>query len=58
MTDDRMALIEPLQQSGDADFLRSVAETVLQLLMATDVEGLIGAACHERSAARLNYRNG
>src|SRR4051794_36374142 len=58
MTEDRMALIELLQKSEDGDFLRSVAEAVLQLLMEADVEGLIGAARHERSAERLNYRNG
>ena len=58
MTDERMALIDLLQKSEDGDFLRSVAEVVLQLLMEADVEGLIGAARHERSAERLNYRNG
>jgi putative transposase len=58
MTEDRMALVELLQKSGDGDFLRSVAEAVLQILMETDVEGLIGAGRHERSAERLNYRNG
>jgi putative transposase len=31
---------------------------VLQILMDADVEGLIGASRHERSADRLNYRNG
>jgi hypothetical protein len=40
MTEERMALIELLQKSGDSDFLRSVAEAVLQI---PDVEGLIGA---------------
>jgi len=58
MTDDRMALVDLLQKSGDGDFLRAVAEAVLQILMETDVEGLIGAGRHERSADRLNYRNG
>ena len=58
MTDDRMALAELLQKSGDGDFLRAVAEAVLQILMEADVEGLIGAGRHERSADRLNYRNG
>src|SRR3954464_1640965 len=58
MTDERMALIDLLQKSEDDDFLRSVAEAVLQLLMEADVEGLIGAARHERSVDRLNYRNG
>jgi putative transposase len=58
MTDERMALVELLQKSGDSDFLRAVAEAVLQILMEADVEGLIGAGRHERSAERLNYRNG
>jgi transposase-like protein len=58
MTDERMALVELLQKSGDPDFLRCVAEAVLQILMEADVEGLIGAGRHERSAERLNYRNG
>lgn len=58
MTEDRMALAELLQKSGDGDFLRTVAETVLQILMEADVEGTIGAGRHERSADRLNYRNG
>ena len=49
MTDARMALIELLQKSEEGDFLRSVAEAVLQLLMEAEVEGLIGAARHERS---------
>ena len=58
MTDDRMALVDLLQKSGDGDFLRAVAEALLQILMEADVEGLIGAGRHERSADRLNYRNG
>jgi putative transposase len=58
MTEERLPLAELLQKSGDADFLRSVAENVLQLLMETDVESLVGAGRHERSADRLNWRNG
>jgi putative transposase len=58
MTEDRLALSELLQKSGDGDFLKTVAEAVLQILMDADVEGLIGASRHERSADRLNYRNG
>ena len=30
MTGDRMALVELLQKSGESDFLRAVAEAVLQ----------------------------
>jgi putative transposase len=58
MTEDRLPLAELLQKAGDGDFLRTVAEAVLQLLMESDVEGLIGAGRYERSAERLNYRNG
>ena len=58
MTEDRLPLVELLQKAGDGDFLRAVAEAVLQLLMESDVEGLIGAGRHERSPERLNYRNG
>src|ERR1700761_9356477 len=58
MTEERMTLVDLLQKSGDGDFLRSIAEAVLQILMEADVEGLIGAGRHERTGDRLNYRNG
>jgi transposase-like protein len=58
MTEERLPLVELLQKVGEGDFLRSVAEAVLQLLMEADAEGLIGAGRHERSPERLNYRNG
>jgi transposase-like protein len=58
MTDDRLSLTELSQKSGEGDFLRSVAESVLQLLMEADVEGMVGTGRHERSADRLNWRNG
>jgi putative transposase len=58
MTEERMALIELLEKADDGDFLRAVAEAVLQLLMEADVESVIGAGRHERSETRLNYRNG
>ena len=58
MTDATMTLTELMEKAGESDFLRSVAEAVLQLLMESDVEGLIGAGRHERSAERINYRNG
>jgi hypothetical protein len=32
MTDDRIAFVELLQKSGEGDFLRAVAEAVLQIL--------------------------
>ena len=58
MTEDRLPLAELLAKAGDGDFLRSVAEAVVQLLMETDVEGVIGAGRHERSGERTTYRNG
>ena len=58
MATERLALAELMEKAGDGDFLRAVAEAVLQLLMETEVEGLIGVGRHERSPDRLNYRNG
>ena len=58
MTEDRLPLAELLAKAGDGDFLRSIAEAVVQLLMETDVEGLIGAGRHERSGERTTYQNG
>jgi putative transposase len=58
MTEARLPLAELLEKAGESDFLRAVAEAVLQLLMEADVEGLIGAGRHERSPERLNHRNG
>jgi hypothetical protein len=52
MTEERMALAELLQKSGDGDFRRTVPEAVLQILMEADVEGLIGAGRHERTVDR------
>jgi transposase-like protein len=54
MTEEKMALVELVQKAGEGDFLRVVAEAVLQILMEADVEGLVGAARHERSPDRLN----
>jgi putative transposase len=58
MTEETLPLAELLAKAGDSDFLRSVAEAVLQLLMETDVEGVIGAGRHERTLERATYRNG
>ena len=40
MSEERLALSELLEKAGDGDFLRIVAEAVLQLLMETDVDEL------------------
>jgi transposase-like protein len=49
MTEERLVLAELLEKAGESDFLRAVAEAVLQLLMESDVEGLIGAGRYEHS---------
>jgi putative transposase len=58
MTKSSMDLSELLQKHDQGDFLRAVAEAVLQLLMEADVEGLIGAGRHERAENRTTWRNG
>lgn len=58
MTDDRMALIEQIQNSSDGDFLRTIAEHTLHRLMDFEVEALIGAGRHERTEERTTWRNG
>jgi hypothetical protein len=51
MTEERLVLAELLEKAGEGDFLRAVAEGVLQLLMETDVEGLIGARVTSAAAS-------
>lgn len=58
MTDETLPLADLLAKAGDSDFLRTVAEAVVQLLMENDVEGMIGAGRHERTVERATYRNG
>jgi putative transposase len=58
MTEEKDSLIALLQKSGGGDFLKELAELVLQRLMEFEVEGRCGAARYERSADRLNQRNG
>src|SRR5512143_2891344 len=58
MTTNSMTLIQAVQQVGDEDVLRQLAETALAKLMAFEVEGLIGAAPGEHTAERAAYRNG
>jgi len=58
MTDDNMAFLERLQKKGGGDFLKELAEAVLDRLMQLDVEGLIGAERYERTDGRTTHRNG
>lgn len=58
MTDDRMALLELAEKHADGDFLKELGQFVLQRLMELEAEGRCGAGLHERSAERVNRRNG
>lgn len=58
MTDDRLPVAELAAKSGDPDFLRAIAESVLQMIMEADVDGLIGAGRYERGESRQTWRNG
>ena len=53
-----MDLSELLAKHDQGALLRSIAETVLQLIMEADVECLIGAGRHERNGERTTWRNG
>ena len=57
MTDDRIPLAELMAKTGDGDFLRTVAESVLQIMMEADVDRLIGAVSMSARASG-NWRNG
>jgi transposase-like protein len=58
MTDERIALRELLEKGSDATFLREMIGFAAHRLMELDVEGACGAAHGERSAERVNQRNG
>ena len=52
MTQGRQPLAELMAKAGDDDFLCSLVEAAMQMMMEADVEGPIGALRHERSASR------
>jgi transposase-like protein len=58
MTDNTMALRTLLEKSPDADFLREMIGFAAERLMELEVQGLTGAEHGERTAERLNQRNG
>lgn len=58
MTKSNMDLSAFLEKHDQGDLLRSIAESVLQLMMESDVDGLIGAGRHERAEQRTTWRNG
>ena len=58
MTSATIALTELAEKGADVDVLRQMVQFMAQRLMEIDVEGRCGAGCDEKSAARLNSRNG
>ena len=58
MTNATIALNELAEKGADIDVLRQMVQFMAQRLMEIDVEGRCGAGYDEKSAARLNSRNG
>ena len=53
-----MALTELAEKGADVDMLRQMVQFMAQRLMELDVEGRCGDGYDEKSAERLNSRNG
>ena len=58
MTDERMALLELVEKSADADLVREMLAFAAERIMEVEVEVLTGAAKGARTALRENHRNG
>jgi transposase-like protein len=58
MTDERMALIELIEQGADTDLIRDMLAFAAERLMSLEVEALTGAPAGVRSPERLTHRNG
>jgi putative transposase len=58
MTRDSLPFLELLDHAGGDDFLKSLAQRVLEQLMEFEVTNRIGADKHERAEGRATYRNG
>src|ERR1700751_4965424 len=58
MTNDKIALQGLLEKSSDASLLREMIGFAAQRLMALETDALCGAGHGERTAERLNRRNG
>jgi len=58
MTDDRMALIELIEQGADSDLVREMLAFAAERMMDLEIEAKTGVPCGSRSPDRLNHRNG
>ena len=58
MTTSTIAFAELAEKGADVDVLRQMVQFMAQRLMEIDVETLCGAGYDEKSAERLNSRNG
>ncbi len=58
MTDDRMALVELIEQGADSDLVREMLAFAAERMMELEIEARTGAPAGSRSPARLNHRNG
>ena len=59
MANDSMTLLQAVQQVGDEDVLRQLAEVALAKLMAFEVDSVVGAAKGQHAPQeRTTYRNG
>ena len=58
MADDRMALLELAEKHADGDIPREPGQYVPRRLMELEAQQRCGAGPHERSAERVNQRDG
>lgn len=58
MTNATIALTELAEKGADIDVLRQMVQFMAQRLMEIDVDGRCGAGYDEKSAERINSRNG
>jgi putative transposase len=58
MTDERMALLELVEKSADADLVREMLAFAAERIMDAEVELLTGASKGARTTLRENHRNG
>jgi transposase-like protein len=58
VAEDRIALLELVEEYADADLFRELGQYALQRLMEMEAEQIVGAGHHELSEERTTHRNG